>query len=140
VLDTSHGVTCWGDNGQSDLGPVDAGPFTGTPVHVAVDPHVTKIACGDDVVCVLNDDAGVLCWGINNEGELGIGPPPPSERATPGVIPNLGPAKDLFYGGQSGCAILSAGGAACWGNDEQRQLGAGPQLPNMPVGAFPISF
>jgi alpha-tubulin suppressor-like RCC1 family protein len=140
VLDTSHAVTCWGDNGGADLGLVDAGPFTGTPVRVAIDPHVTQIACGNDTVCVLYDDAGTQCWGINDEDELGIGDPPPNTSAAPVSIPNLGPASQIYYGGLSGCAVLVGGGVACFGNNDNRQLGAGSQVPARPVGAFPVSF
>ncbi len=141
ALDSSHVVRCWGENDQAQLGPVDAGDPAASPTPLALDPHVTKVAVGVTSGCALFDDAGTLCWGYDYEGELGVNDTASGSKfITPITIPGLGPASDVFAGGYGQCAILVDGGVVCWGNDTERQLGSGAQLPDMPIGAFNVVF
>jgi hypothetical protein len=139
AIDTTGQLWCWGENDEAELATTPATPQTGTPTKL-FDPHTVDCACGDDFTCALFDDAGTSCWGYDYDGELGIPPPPGSVQTTPIAVPGLGPATAIAAGGISGCALLTVGGAACWGNNARHQLGAGPQLPAVPLGAHPVAF
>lgn len=144
VVTTSHDLVCWGDDTESQLGPItlpdpDAGSYVASPIALPIAPgHVTKVGCGDSHTCALFDDGGIQCWGYNYDGELGIAAPP-NGSLYPVSVPNLGPATDLSVHYESACATLVGGGVACWGNDANGQLGAG-MLPTMPIGAQPVTF
>jgi alpha-tubulin suppressor-like RCC1 family protein len=34
---------------------------------------VRQVAAGDLITCALLDDSAVKCWGLNSEGQLGLG-------------------------------------------------------------------
>jgi cysteine-rich repeat protein len=121
-------VWCWGDNVDLQMGPsvpplVDqALPIAvgGAPVSVAID-------AGDDHACVIDVAGAVWCWGDNLDLQLGRGGvdttdgPNPTAVALPGGLP----ATDLGLGDGHSCAVLSGGTVACWGDDDNGQLGDG---------------
>jgi alpha-tubulin suppressor-like RCC1 family protein len=75
AVDSHHQLWCWGDNqlGQSAAAPspslqeptpVDNG--AGTPL------QVDNVAVGRQHTCAVSS-AGVMCWGSNADGQIGIG-------------------------------------------------------------------
>ncbi len=73
---------CWGSNRNGALG-VAAAPsqcvVAGTincaltPIAVETDARFTTLEVGEQFVCGLTTDARILCWGFNDEGQLGDG-------------------------------------------------------------------
>lgn len=89
-----HTVACWGDNAFGELGN-DA--FTGTssqwPVPVELlgvkIGNIIRLAAGGTHICAIADTARkqeVLCWGNNDQGQLGIGAPDADYHDFPQVI------------------------------------------------------
>jgi alpha-tubulin suppressor-like RCC1 family protein len=64
---------CWGYNAAGELGLGFASDMVATPTQVAGIGIVRTIAAGDDHTCVINTDDQLFCWGINTDGELGVG-------------------------------------------------------------------
>src|SRR4030095_5235174 len=65
-------VHCWADNARGQLAADPAAvPTSPTLLLVALDP-ATDIALGRDHSCA-RTDAGVMCWGRNDVGQLGDG-------------------------------------------------------------------
>lgn len=147
-------VRCWGDNeyGQSG-GP--AGGLRGAPAPVPGLERVTQIAAGRAFSCARLDGGSAVCWGDNEHGQLGA-PPGPRRPAAglvakasgsaaqdrPTEIPRLGSAARLALGEEHGCALLTSGTVACWGNDDRGQLGQAspppaPSKPGRPAAARP---
>jgi alpha-tubulin suppressor-like RCC1 family protein len=69
------GVSCWGDNiygqigtGQGELVPAKVRAAGGTPL-----TGVDRLFAGYSHVCARKATGEVLCWGRNNDGELGDG-------------------------------------------------------------------
>ncbi len=109
ALTSAGGVKCWGY------------PYGLTPVDV--------FAPGSGIVavthaCALTSAGGVKCWGFNDRGQIGDGTT--VNRPTPVDVVGLtsGVTAVSAWGGH-GCALLSAGGVKCWGENEFGQVGDG---------------
>lgn len=66
-------VSCWGSNEFLALGRLGAGDFP-TPEPVAGVAGAAQIELGRDHSCVIRQgDSAVLCWGLNEDAQLGNG-------------------------------------------------------------------
>jgi Regulator of chromosome condensation (RCC1) repeat len=63
--------------------------------------------------CVLRESGTVVCWGANDQGQLGDGTTEP--HATPEVVPGLTEVIDLAGSGNYFCAVRRGGDVLCWG-------------------------
>jgi len=124
AVTTAGAVKCWG--GSYGLTPVDVfAPGSGI---VAV-THA----------CALTSAGGVKCWGRNDRGQVGDGTT--VDRATPVDVVGLtsGVTAVSAWGGHA-CALLSAGGVKCWGENDFGQVGDGTTVDRLsPVGVAGLS-
>lgn len=67
-------------------------------------------------------DSTLWCWGINNEGQLGIGNKTNQSRPVKVPISNV---RQVQTGADHTCAIKNDGTLWCWGNNRYGQLGIG---------------
>jgi alpha-tubulin suppressor-like RCC1 family protein len=76
---------CWGanDQGQLGVGGSGAGEVT-TPAAVAGGMTFRDIAAGGEHTCAATVDGRALCWGANDEGQLGNGTT--EQQNTPGEV------------------------------------------------------
>lgn len=132
ALLTTGGVRCWGYNAYGQLGDgttIDRP----TPVGVAgLNSGVTAIAVGRRQSCALLSAGGVLCWGLNTAGQLGVGTQTGPELCggiacsrTPVSVSGVSDAAAIAPGGSHMCIVTSAGGAKCWGANTSGQVGDG---------------
>ena len=127
ALTSAGGVKCWGDNDHGQLGdgtqtdrrvPVDV---------VGLSSGVQAIAAGGRHTCALTTRGGVKCWGLNNRGQLGDGTRP--DRRVPVDVKRLSSGvQAIAAGGRHTCALTSAGGVKCWGDNGLGQVGDGSRL------------
>ncbi len=115
------GVRCWGDNKYGQLGsPGVFGSPTPAPVE-GLGSGVTALSVGEYHSCALANGA-VWCWGDNSYGQLGTGSDAGS-TAVPAAVQGLAPGvQALAAGGLHTCALVN-GGALCWGDNANGQLG-----------------
>lgn len=114
---------CWGRNDQGELG---LGPDKETrtkPVAVRNAANVMKLSSAEAKTCGLTRDGKVVCWGANNEGEMGRGARSVTEM--PNVVSGLTSAVEIAVGAGHVCARTKEGALQCWGNNKQGQLGDG---------------
>lgn len=116
-------ASCWGDNGQAQLG---SGAFERRTTPVVAQPTMrfSVIAASLGTTCATPRAGPSVCWGINTFGKLGSGT---RIDLTPEPTAILGAAQfTAFAGGQFHVCALTAGGAAfCWGSNRDGQLGTG---------------
>jgi alpha-tubulin suppressor-like RCC1 family protein len=123
------GVQCWGYNDEGELGN-GSNTWSSTPV-VVTDPltssplsGIVSIAAGTFQTCALTSGGRVKCWGGNYDGQLGDGTtdahwaPADVSGLTSGVV-------SISAGDSHTCAVMSIGGAKCWGGNFEGQLGDG---------------
>ncbi|MBV8464234.1 MAG: hypothetical protein JO368_13135 [Acidimicrobiales bacterium] len=130
----SHQVDCWGNDESGEIGGGSTAN-SATPVQVEGVSGVGKLTgvrslvTANASVCALLSSKGVDCWGNGSSGDLGNGTL--SNSDTPvhvrgvGGRGTLGAVSALSPGGQSVCALLTSGGADCWGSGPDGELGNG---------------
>ena len=141
VLDNGQ-VKCWGKGDDGQLGTGDAshrGKGSGTMGDKlpAVDLGKGRTAVSVTVsiynACALLDDATVKCWGVNDEGQLGLGTKE-NHGDKAGTLGDKLPVTDLGKGrtvrfvqaaSQHACAILDDASVKCWGKNDGGRLGLG---------------
>jgi alpha-tubulin suppressor-like RCC1 family protein len=128
-------VECWGrnDHGQlgdgvevhetcehGSLGSLDCSSL---PVPVTGLDDVVALAAGGHHTCAARGDGQILCWGLNDQGQLGDGAL--ADSWVPLAVAELDPADQVACGGGHSCASLVTGQLMCWGANDARQLADG---------------
>jgi alpha-tubulin suppressor-like RCC1 family protein len=141
ALTSAGGVKCWGDNTFGELGnslywgPCYPGyPCNTTPVDVSGLAGVATVSLGRNHTCALTTAGGVNCWGANVDGELGNGTSSGPElcgyllpcSTTPVAVSGLADGvAGIAAGYTHTCALTTAGGVKCWGDNNYGELGIG---------------
>lgn len=122
AVTTEGRAKCWGnnDNGQlgnnstvSSLVPVDV---------VGAASGVASILAGPAHACLVTTAGGVKCWGANTSGQLGNGSV--TNSSVPVDVSGLASGvAAVSVGGSATCAVTTAGGVKCWGDNAYGQLG-----------------
>jgi alpha-tubulin suppressor-like RCC1 family protein len=124
VLTSAGAVKCWGWNGYGQLGD---GTTTNraAPVDVlGLSSGVVAITGGRLYTCALTSAGAVECWGANSSVQLGDGTT--TDRLSPVAVSGLSSGVvSIAAGSYHTCAVTSAGGVKCWGDNSYGDLGDG---------------
>lgn len=133
---------CWGRNVYGHLG--DGTTLTRVaPAQVAAGKTWKRVALGRTHTCGIADEGGVdvpLCWGWDNNGELGNGAGVTNQLTpAPVVVPGGGaPWIAIAAGYNHTCAVRQDGTLWCWGRNASGQLGDGTTTARaQPTQALP---
>jgi alpha-tubulin suppressor-like RCC1 family protein len=135
ALDSSGIVYAWGSNEGAalgignDTGPsmCNGNPCSTTPVAVLLPAGtaVTAIAAGADHALALTSSGGILAWGDNGSGQLGVGNTTQQDSPVPVSTP-AGVTFSAVAAGHFFSLALTTGGAVyAWGFNGEGQLGVG---------------
>jgi lysophospholipase L1-like esterase len=86
---------------------------------------VAAVSAGLDHTCALTVIGGVLCWGANDQGQVGEGTISPGTYAPANVVGLSTGVSTISAGAFHTCAVTTAGSAQCWGGNDENQLGLG---------------
>ena len=139
VLDTARGAKCWGNDNFAQLGDGTTGPSRNTAGGVlGLSSNVAMIAGGGQHSCAVTGAGALLCWGLDDQGQLGDGTigEPMINNTDPVPSSPIGLGSGIRSAGAGAfhtCAITVAGGLKCWGANNTSQLGNGVEGVNSPT-------
>jgi len=118
------GVWCWGRNNEGQLGDGSLVPSL-VPVAVSgLDPVISAVVAGGYHTCVFKNSGEALCWGRNDEGQ--VGNDTTSRQILPVDVSGLSDdVTAMALGFYHTCALIAAGGVMCWGVNGTGEIGDG---------------
>ena len=121
---------CWGRNIDGQLGSGGTVEMTKVPRAVASAATFTSIDAGSRHTCAISKSGQTLCWGGNDDGQLGNG----STEMSPVPVPVSGqfPFQRVAAGSAFSCGTTKSLGTWCWGENGAGQVGVDPSI----VGEF----
>ena len=122
ALFESGQVKCWGGNryGQLGLGHTNRVEHPKDSSFLDLPRPAMGLVSGLDSNCALLDSGGVICWGYNIHGQLGLGHANnigDDETLWNMTAISLGgePVVQLASGLRTYCALINSGSVRCWG-------------------------
>lgn len=118
-------VYCWGAGAHGQLGNGQDEEIVPTPVAVVGLEDAVELTAGAGHACAERESGEVVCWGANDNGQIGEGPskfrPLPTEILLLAVDGSLAIATGAYHA----CAVLDdeKQGVRCWGWNQYWQLG-----------------
>jgi alpha-tubulin suppressor-like RCC1 family protein len=120
------GVQCWGWNNQGQLGNASMTDTSVPGLVAGLGNGIVDVEGAAMHSCAVTATGAVLCWGLNDMGELGVGAA--SERHAPTDAALSDDAAHVMTGYHHSCAVTTAGAAWCWGDNSHGQIGDGTVL------------
>ncbi|MCK5160229.1 MAG: hypothetical protein KAQ99_01520, partial [Candidatus Aureabacteria bacterium] len=126
VLKSDKTVWGWGGNSSGALGIGIESVSEPAPVQTVglSEADIISVNTGHAHGLALKSDGTVLAWGLNDTGQIGIGPDTPEKVLTPVQVPGLTDIIDIA-GGHHSLAVDSNGNVWAWGDNSYNQLGDG---------------
>jgi alpha-tubulin suppressor-like RCC1 family protein len=124
----SGAVKCQGWNGDSMTTglPASNGWVYSPNTPSGLTTGQKDVTVGSDHGCALSTAGAVKCWGLRTNGRLGNGSTATTAVSTPVSVTGLtSGVKQIAAGTDFTCAITSASGVKCWGNNANGQIGNG---------------
>jgi len=138
AIDFEHGcaavadgtAACWGKNSNGQLGNTANGPAASQLTRFsAAGIKIVDVETGGSHSCALRSDGNIMCVGLNDKGQLGLGNT--TSTPTPTLVPSFTGIKALALGTASSCALTAAGDVSCWGDHADGKLGVGAPTGNV---------
>ena len=133
-------VWAWGINDFGELGVAPSAsrnscvlqavntPCSKTAVQIPGLTGITQIASGNGHACALTGAGAVMCWGLNETGQLGLGTADAMPHPVAMAVTLRAPARHIAAGSFHTCAVLTDDSVWCWGANNFGQL-AQPTTP-----------
>ncbi len=95
--------------------------------------QVSKIAAGAYHTCAVTTAGGLKCWGLDSYGQLGNDAALTNQSTPVDVFGLTAGVASVAAGTYHTCAVTTAGGLKCWGDDSTGQLGNDAALVRQPT-------
>lgn len=135
----SQAIRCWGDNNAWQLGTTGVTGASLVPVTSTLAGG--PLATGRDFTCVGLGSGDVACSGANGGGVISAASA--VERSLPRGVASAMRFTQVAMGERFGCGVTEDRRLACWGANDEGQLGVGagdvvgvPQVVPHPVAGF----
>lgn len=142
ALFNNGSIKCWGNGASGQMGTGTTGNWGDVAgemgnalptINLGTGRTVKDLSVGANHICAILDTNALKCWGLNTNGQLGIGTTTTmgdSANEMGDSLPqiNLGTgltALKVAVGVSHTCAILNTGALKCWGLNTYGQLGLG---------------
>ncbi len=138
ALLSNRQVKCWGDNSIGQLGNSVAGVSIQTVSDVSTNQPLLalQITAGDNYNCAIRTDYKAVCWGENDQGQLGTNNKSIASSAqlvkmqSGASLVDLSNVSSIAAGKDHTCAMVKALAGStydilCWGDNSDGQLGLG---------------
>ena len=122
---TDDKAYCWGRNaeGQLGVGAAAGSGFYPRPIAVAGTHRFRSVRAGSLYTCGVTTGDVLLCWGVNEFGQLGDGTT--ITRRRPARVATGIRIREVEPGWEHTCAVSVGDIAYCWGRNPYGQLGDG---------------
>lgn len=144
VITLDRVLKCWGNNlyGQIGTGTNQTKVLANESIPIVFGDHrnvgVVHVAAGEDHTCALLATGDVYCWGLNNDGQLGVGNL--EKHAEPILVQLNGKASQVVAGRKHSCAVLLDSKIECWGSNRHAQLALGDKIDRLSPTEIPLSL
>jgi len=145
AVKTDGTAYCWGTNSYGERGDNTGYGYIDVPaqVHGVNDSgyltSVSQISDGSSHTCALKTDGSVVCWGKNDNGQIGDNTT--TQRNVPTQVSGLtSGVSAIATRGLHTCALKTDGSVVCWGGNAGGQLGDGTPLKSIIPGAVLASI
>jgi cysteine-rich repeat protein len=126
-------LRCWGRGefgqlGYGNVNNVGDDEFPSDVGDIALPGPVGKLYLGGQHSCVILQDGGLRCFGLNDRGQLGYGNQNNyGDDETLATLPAISvpPVIEVQLGNRHTCARVGNGEIRCWGANDEGQLGYG---------------
>ncbi len=117
-------IWCWGSNGVGEIGNGQTSGNVLTPAQVVGGNVYRSLTVGRQVTCAVTPTDQGFCWGLNFEGELGIGSTQVFASSPVAVAPGMAWSSIDSHNVHT-CGVIISGAAYCWGYMRLGELGTG---------------
>jgi alpha-tubulin suppressor-like RCC1 family protein/uncharacterized protein YjdB len=128
-LTATGSAFCWGSSGAGKLGDGKEiteqwgiGEVILSPQPVSGGRTFRRISAGAHT-CAISTDSATVCWGFNDQGQLGRGSL--GSSSIPAPVTSSTKFREVATGGYHTCALSFDDRAYCWGRNAYGQLGDG---------------
>jgi alpha-tubulin suppressor-like RCC1 family protein len=126
-----------GNNSYGQLGQGDNQPRTTFTEITSIPTNITFISSGSQHTLALDENGDVWSWGLNSNGQLGLGHN--NNQLTPSKVILPSPITQISAGGYFSAALSKEGVLFLWGSSDRRQLGLGSRDNKNTPQKLPIS-
>ncbi len=131
-LTAAGSAWCWGANDYGQLGTGSLAGEAPRPVRVASGLTFSRLSAGAGYTCAVAVSGDVYCWGLNQDGQLGV----MTQELCGGLPCSASPVRvrsgmrfDEVSAGFFHTCALSQGRAYCWGANHHGELGNTSHTP-----------